>query len=507
VGIFVLLLACINFMNLSTARSERRAKEVGIRKAVGSLRSQLVGQFYCESLLVVLFAFILSVLLVQLILPWFNDVAGKKMVIPWLNPLFWLAGIGFTLITGIIAGSYPALYLSSFNPVKVLKGTFRVGRFASLPRKVLVVIQFSISLALIIGTIVVYNQVQYSKNRPIGYSRNGLMMVQMKSPDFYGKFNILRTELKNTGVIEELAEASSPLTNIWSHNGGFGWEGKDPTVDGDFGTIWVTHEYGKTIGWQLTQGRDFSRDMGTDSSAVILNETAVKFMNIKDPVGKILKDGDGEHAKNYKIIGVVKDMLMESPYDAVSQTLYFMDYENVNWIILKFNPQKSAHESIAKIAAVFKQDIPSAPFDYKFADAEFASKFADEERIGTLSTFFAALAIFISCLGLFGLASFVTEQRTKEIGVRKVMGATVGNLWGLLSKDFVMLIVISCFIAGPLSYWFMHNWLMKYTYRTDISWWVFIVSGIGAMIITILTVSFQAIKAALANPVKSLRTE
>jgi putative ABC transport system permease protein len=507
VGAFVLLLACINFMNLSTARSEKRAKEVGIRKAVGSLRVQLVGQFYCESLLVVIFAFLFSVLLVTLILPWFNTVASKQMTIPWTNPLFWLIGIVFTLLTGIIAGSYPALYLSSFQPVKVLKGTFRVGRFASLPRKVLVVIQFSISLALIIGTIIVYNQVQYSKNRPVGYSRNGLVMVQMKSPDFYGKFNVLRTELKNTGAIEELAEASSPLTNVWSSNGGFNWEGKDPALDADFATIWVTHEYGKTIGWQLTQGRNFSREMGTDSSSVILNESAVKFMNIKDPVGKIIRDGDGVHDKSFKIIGVAKDMLMESPYESVRQTIYFMDYENVNWIIMKLNPNKSASESVAKIAAVFKKDIPSAPFDYKFADAEFASKFAAEERIGKLSTFFAALAIFISCLGLFGLASFVAEQRTKEIGVRKVLGASVTNLWGLLSKDFVVLVIISFFIATPVAWWFMQKWLLKYNYHTEISWWVFIASGLGAMIITILTVSYQAIKAALANPVKSLRTE
>ena len=283
VGIFVLLLACINFMNLSTARSEKRAKEVGIRKAIGSLRGQLIGQFYSESFLVVLFSFVLAIAIVQLTLPWFNGVANKKMTMPWGNPLFWVTGVAFTLITGLVAGSYPALYLSSFQPVKVLKGTFRVGRFASIPRKVLVVLQFTISLALIIGTIIVYNQIQYSKNRPIGYNRDGLMMIEMKSPDFYGKFDLLRTDLKSSGAIEELAESSSPLTGVWSNNGGFDWAGKDPNLDAEFATIWVTHEYGKTVGWQFKEGRDLSREFSMDSASIVVNESAVKFMGIKKP--------------------------------------------------------------------------------------------------------------------------------------------------------------------------------------------------------------------------------
>ncbi|MGC4035809.1 MAG: ABC transporter permease [Chitinophagaceae bacterium] len=504
IGVFVLLLACINFMNLSTARSEKRAKEVGIRKAIGSVRKQLVWQFYCESLLVVVFAFVFAIALVQLSLPWFNSVANKQMIIPWQQPLFWIIGVAFTVFTGIIAGSYPALYLSSFQPVKVLKGTFRVGRFASMPRKVLVVLQFTISMALIIGTIIVYNQVQYSKNRPIGYDRNGLMMIQMKSPDYYGKFDLLRTDLKNSGVVKEFAESSSPVTGVWSNSGGFSWEGKDPSLDADFAVIWVTHEYGKTVGWNFKTGRDFSREFGTDSTAVVVNEAAVKFMGIKNPIGAMLKWGP---TSTYKIVGVIKDMVMSSPYSPVKQTIYFLGYENVNWMVLKLNPLKSASESISAIEASFKKYIPSAPFDYKFADAEFAAKFATEERVGKLATFFAALAIFISCLGLFGLASFVAEQRTKEIGIRKVLGASVINLWSMLSKDFVILVIISCFIAAPLAYYYMSNWLMKYDYRTGISGWVFAMAGIGALIITLLTVSFQAIKAATTKPVRSLRAE
>src|ERR1700722_1073905 len=507
IGAFVLLLACINFMNLSTARSEKRAKEVGIRKSIGSLRSQLIMQFYIESLLIVVLAFALSLLFVQFILPWFNDVADKKMFIPWTNPYFWIAGLSFSFLTGIIAGSYPALYLSSFKPIKVLKGTFKVGRLAAIPRKVLVVMQFSISLALIIGTIVVYNQIQFSKNRPIGYNRNGLMMIRMKTPDFYGKFDLLENDLKNSGAIERMAETSSPLTEVYSTNNGFSWPGQNPGLDEDFETFWVTHDFGKTISWKLKEGRDFSKDFKSDSSAIILNESAVKYMGLKTPVGTIVKRGTDAHAKNYKVIGVIKDMLMESPYDNVRQAIYFMDYDNVNWIELKLSPNKSASQSIAQVESVFKKYIPSVPFDYKFADKEFASKFAAEERIGKLSTFFAALAIFISCLGLFGLASFVAEQRTKEIGVRKVLGASLFNLWRLLSKDFLLLVMISLLIAIPVSYYFMTNWLLHYTYRTNISWWIFGISGVGAMLITLLTVSFQAIKAAVANPVKSLRTE
>ena len=507
VGIFVLLLACINFMNLSTARSEKRAKEVGIRKAIGSLRSQLIGQFFAESLLVVAFAFLFSLLIVQLILPWFNDMSNKEMSLLWLNPWFWLMGIGFSLFTGIIAGSYPALYLSSFQPVKVLKGTFRVGRFAAIPRKVLVVVQFTVSVTLIIGTIIVYQQIQVSKNRPVGYDRSSLMMIAMKSPDFYGKLNLLSTELKANGAVTEIAESSSPLTEVWSNNGGITWPGKDPHLDADFATIWVTHDFGKTVGWQFKEGRDLSRDFKTDSAAIVINEAAVKFMGIKNPVGTVIRWGDAVNGRQSKNIGVIKDMVMDSPYEPVKQSIYLLDDDNVNWINLKLNPNKSAAASIAKIEAAFKKHIPGAPFDYKFADDEYAKKFSNEERIGKLAGFFAILAILISCLGLFGLSSFVAEQRIKEIGVRKVLGASVLNLWQMLSKDFVLLVLISCVIAAPIAWYYLHGWLEKYTYRTTISWWVFTASFAGALFITLLTVSFQSIKAALMNPVKSLRSE
>ncbi|MEJ0106106.1 MAG: ABC transporter permease [Bacteroidota bacterium] len=503
IGMFVLLLACINFMNLSTARSEKRAKEVGIRKSVGSLRSQLIFQFFSESLLVAMLAFFASLLLVQLILPFFNDVAGKKLSILWSNPLFWLTGIGFSIITGLVAGSYPALYLSSFNPVKVLKGAFRAGRFAAIPRKVLVVVQFTVSVILIIGTIIVFRQIQFAKDRPIGYSRDGLVTLPMITGEIHNHFDAVKNELINIGAIVSITEAGSPTTAVWGTNAGFDWKGKDPNQAVEFPNIDVSYDYGKTVGWQFKEGRDFSREFISDTTSFILNESAAKFIGLKNPIGEILK-WDGVP---FKIIGVIKDMVIESPYAPVRPTLFHLSLYGSNVVIAKLNPAAGAGESLKKIEAVFKKYNPAQPFDYQFVDEEYARKFGNEQRIGKLAGFFAVLAIFISCLGLFGMASFVAEQRTKEIGVRKVLGASVFNLWGLLSKDFVLLVLLSCAIAIPAGYYFMHNWLLNYEYRTEISWWIFASAGAGALIITLLTVSFQSIKAALMNPVKSLRTE
>ena len=503
IGLFVLLLACINFMNLSTARSEKRAKEVGIRKAIGSLRGQLIKQFFSESLLVALLAFLFSLLLVQLILPFFNQVADKKMFLPWSNPLFWLLGLGFTILTGLIAGSYPALYLSSFKPVKVLKGTFKAGRMAAIPRKALVVLQFTVSVVLIVGTIIVFTQIQYARNRPIGYSRDGLIMVPMSTSEIHGHFDAVKNELRQKGAISEMAESGSPVTGVWSTNSGFDWKGKDPGLAVDFPNTEVSYDYGPAVGWQFLEGRGFSRDYATDSSAFVINETAAKYMGLKNPVGEVVRWDD----RPYTVIGVIRDMIVESPYEAVRPSVFHISKDPCDLIFLKINPAISAGKALAEIGATFTKYNPAQPFDYLFADAEYAKKFGAEERIGKLAFFFAALAIFISCLGLFALASFVAEQRTKEIGVRKVLGATIVNLWSLLSKEFVWLVSISLLIAIPLSWYGMHNWLGNYQYHTKISWLVFASAGIGALLITLLTVSFQAIRAALMNPVKSLRSE
>ena len=503
IGVFVLLLACINFMNLSTARSEKRAKEVGIRKAIGSLRSQLIIQFLSESLLVATLAFGLCLLLVLLLLPFFNEVSDKRIALPWTNPIFWLAGLGFSLLTGLLAGSYPAFYLSSFQPIKVLKGTFRVGRLAALPRKGLVVMQFTVSVSLIIGTITVFRQIQHAKNRPIGYDRNGLITVPMHTPERRGHYNALRNELIRTGAVAEMATSSSPTTRLTSRQVGFEWEGKDPDFKAQLGTVAVTHDFGKTVGWQFVAGRDFSRQLATDSAGMILNETAVRYMGLTDPVGKIIK----WNSKPYQIVGVIQDMVMGSPFEPVYQTAFLLNYDWASVITLKLNPTLPARHSLAQVETVFRQFDSGSPFEYQFTDEQYALKFAAEERLGTLATGFAILAGFISCLGVFGLATFIAEQRTKELGVRKVLGASVLNLWGLLAKDFLVLVLIAFGIATPIAWNLLHQWLYKYEYRTELSWWVFAAVGAGAVLITLLTVSFQSIKAALINPVKSLRSE
>jgi ABC-type antimicrobial peptide transport system permease subunit len=503
IGAFVLLLACINFMNLSTARSEKRAREVGIRKAIGSLRGQLIRQFLSESMLVVFLAFALTIILMILAVPYFNTIAGKTVGIPWGSPLFWLTALTFTFLTGIISGSYPAFYLSGFKPIKVLKGTFKAGRLAALPRKALVVVQFTVSIVLIIGTIVVYRQIQFAKNLPVGYNRSGLITINMNTPEIHGHYDALRNDLIKTGAVTDMAESNSSTTQIWSNNGGFDWLGKTPGFDPTFGTIAVTQDFGNTIGWKIIEGRDFSRNFPSDTGAFILNESAVKLSGIKNPVGKIMR-WDG---KDHVITGIVKDMIMESPYKQTVATIFHMEPGWVNLITVRINPKISVHDALSKIAPVFQKYNPGSPFDFKFVDDEYARKFSDEQRIGDIATVFAGLAIFISCLGLFGMASFMAEQRIKEIGVRKVLGASVFNLWQLLSKDFVALVVIAMLIATPFSYYFMHKWLLGYQFRTPITWWIFAVAAVGAMVITLLTVSYQSIKAALANPVKSLKSE
>jgi putative ABC transport system permease protein len=501
-GVFVLLLACINFMNLSTARSEKRSKEVGIRKSIGSVRSQLIAQFFTESVMVSVFAFLFALLIVALILPKFNEIADKKIAILWSEPMFWLAGIGFSVVTGLFAGLYPALFLSSFQPVKVLKGRLIIARFASLPRKALVVVQFTISITLIIGTMVVYKQVKHAQNRPVGYSREGLISVDLNW-ERKKYFEVIRTELKNEGTIVEMAQSGAPATDVWSVNAAFNWEGKDPNQTVEFPNNAVNHDYGKTIGWEIKEGRDFSRDFASDSSAFILNESAAKFIGLKDPIGKIIT----WKRKPYTVIGVIKDMIVQSPYSSVRPSLFHISTNNINVALIRIHPEVNVQDAMTKIETVFKKYNPAFPFQASFVDDEFARKFGNEKRIGTVATFFAILAVVISCLGLFGLASFVAEQRTKEIGIRKVVGASVFSLWKMLSKDFVALVIIACVVAIPSTYYLTRQWLSAYEYRTEISWWVFGITGIGVLVITLVTVSYQAITAALMNPVKSLRSE
>ena len=501
-GLVVLIIACINFMNLSTARSEKRAKEVGVRKAVGSNRKQLIRQFLSESLFISILAFLFALAIVALALPYFNKLTEKEMSLQITNPLFWIIMIAFTVLTGLLAGSYPAFYLSSFNPVNVLKGNLKLGRSDALPRKILVVIQFASSVILMIGTVIIYQEIQHGKNRPIGFDNRGLISVDWSS-DIGKNYEALRADLLKSGVVSSICKSNSPPSDIYSNNNGWEWKNSQPvekTVI--FSTIATDYDYTKTIGIKLLAGRDFSRDYA-DSNAVILNEAAVKRMGLKNPVGELLKWND----KNMTVVGVVPDIQMESPFRPISPLTIIFNKDWTGYVNVRINPNTTASTAIKRIQPIFDRYNPAFPFVYRFADTEYAKKFNYEELVGNLAAIIAVIAIFISCLGLFGLASFTAEQRVKEIGVRKVLGASVLNLWQLLSRDFVKLVLISCIIAVPVAYYFMNEWLKGYEYKISIGVGVFVMVIGLSIIITLITVSFQAIRAATANPTKSLRTE
>ncbi|MBQ4820422.1 ABC transporter permease [Aquimarina sp. MMG016] len=508
IGLFVLILACINFMNLSTARSQKRALEVGIRKSVGSTQKQLINQFLAESFLVVLFAFGIAICIVLLSLDAFNELADKEVVFPWSNLIFWGVSIVFVICTALLSGSYPALYLSSFKPIKVLKGAFNIGKAAVLPRKVLVVTQFTVSIALVIGTLIVKKQIDFSKDRPVGIDKSQLIQIPTSSQDFLDKYELMRNVFLKSGAVADMSWGSSPSTQIWNKSSGYDWDGKPLGFEESFAQMAVSYDYIDAVGMKITEGRSFSREFATDSNAVILNETAVAYMGLKNPIGKYIRYLEpGPNDRPMQIIGVVEDVINESAYKPVSPQMYQFGHGYGGFYHVRLNPNQSTGANLAVIKKVFKSNFPNLPFSYNFVDERYALMFAAEERIANLSSIFTILAIFISCLGLFGLTSFMTEQRTKEIGIRKVLGAEVRNLWMLLSKDFIILVLIALCIAAPLAYYFMSDWIDKFEYRTDISLGVFILAGLGAIFITITTVSFQSIKAATSNPVNSLRTE
>jgi len=501
-GLIVLIIACINFMNLSTARSEKRAREVGVRKAVGSGRPQLIRQFLSESMLISGLAFLVALLLVAVVLPYFNKLTEKDMSLQVANPLFWGIMIAFTIITGLLAGSYPAFYLSSFNPVRVLKGNLKAGKGSSLPRKMLVVVQFASSVILMIGTTIIYQQIQHGKDRPIGFNNKGLISVNW-SDDIGKNITALRQELLSSGAAYSVCQSNSPPSQIYSNNNGWEWKNSLPvekTVI--FSTITTEYDYIKTLGIKMIDGRDFSRDFA-DSNGVILNQAAVQRMGLKNPVGEMLK-WDG---RPMVVIGVIPDIQMESPFRPISPLTIIFNKDWVGYVDVRINPNMSASKAISIMKPIFDKYNPSFPFEYQFADEQYAKKFNYEELVGNLAAIMAVLAIFISCLGLFGLASFTAEQRVKEIGVRKVLGASVFNLWKLLSKDFVILVLIACAIAIPVAWYAMNEWLKNYQYKISIGWVTFALVVALSMAITLITVSFQSIKAALSNPVRSLRTE
>lgn len=503
IAAFILLIACINFMNLSTARSEKRAKEVGIRKVVGAEKRSLIGQFLAESILISCIAGLFALLMIIVALPFFGDLVEKKLSLNIFDYRFWLAGLGVVVFTGLLAGSYPALYLSSFKPVMVLKGTFKKVSAVVTPRKILVVLQFTFAIMLIIGTIVVRQQLQNAQERQTGYSKDNLVYTFLEG-DIEKNYTVIKNELLNSGIALSVTKTSAPITEGWSNSWGFVWKGKDPNDKTVIDRYCADDDICKTTGMQIVQGRDIDLDkFPTDSTAVLLNESAVKHMKLANPIGEMIKDNDIE----WHVVGVVKDFILKSPYRPVEPMVIEGAKGWFNVMQIKFSTTKTTAQNLAAAEKIFKVHNPNYPFEYTFVDEAYGKKFENEKRQSKLAGLFASLTILISCLGLFGLASYMAETRIKEIGVRKVLGASVLGITKLLSKDFLQLVIISFIIAAPLSYWSMYNWLQDYPYRVTLQWWVFVLAAVIAVAIALLTVSYQAVKAALANPVKSLRTE
>ncbi len=500
IAIFIIIIACINFMNLATARSERRAREVGIRKSVGSRRGELIFQFIGESTFIAFLGYAIAILMAQLLLPYYNDLVEKKLFIDYGSPTFWLLSLGVILATGFVSGSYPAFYLSSFQPVKVLKGKPTIGRGASTPRKVLVTLQFGFSILLIIGTIVVYRQIQLVKGRELGYDQENLMNVDFTN-EVEKNYKTIKLELLASGVVESVTRANSAITDINSNNF-LGWPGKPDDLRVIFTTIVSDYDYTKTMGIKLLEGRDFSEDFKSDSSAIVINKAGLDLMNLKDPIGTEL-DLWGDKRK---LIGVTENVLMGSPYDPVKPMFIVLS----NWggsVSIRLSKTKDLPAAISKVKAVFEKYAPAYPFQYRFADVEFQKKFTTINLTSQLASLFSILTIVITGLGLFGLAAFTAEQRTKEIGIRKVLGATVPSLVQLISRDFSTLVIIAFAIAAPITWWLMSNYLERYTIRTTIEWWVFPLTGLIALVFALIIVSTQALRAARANPANSLRNE
>ena len=506
IGIFVLLLACINFINLGTAQSAQRAKEVGVRKSLGSAKGQLIRQFMGETVLIVFIAFVLSLALVLIALPGFNQLSESQISLPYSSWSFWLSAFSIIMLVSVVSGSYPAFYLSSLQPIRTLKGAGKTGLLGATLRKSLVVSQFTVSVILIIGTLAVIKQVEHTKDRPLGYDKDGTIMIEMSSPEYYGKFNILKTEFMNQNAIEAMAQSSSPLTDNWNSNDGFTWKEKSPEFAPYFNTVWVTPEYGKTVGWQVLKGRDYSEDLASDKNAYIINEAAVEYMGLENPVSTVMRWHGGT---GHEVIGVVKNMLTESPFQSIAPTIYMIDQaeNNTNFYLMKLNPNETIQKSLSSIENTINKLVPGVPFEYQFTDQQHARKFAAEERIGKLSGMFALLAIFISCIGLFGMVSFMTEKRTKEVGIRKVLGASVLSLWQLLSKESLALVLISCILALPIAYYGVDQWLQNYTYKTTLDWSLFAIAVFGAFAITLFTVSFKSVKTARMNPANIIKSE
>lgn len=501
IAIFILVIACINFMNLATARSEHRAKEVGIRKSIGSSRGELMMQFIGESMMITIMAFVIAVLGAQLLLPAYNTLVEKELFIDYSSGRFWLYSAALILFTGFVSGSYPALYLSSFKPVVVLKGKVKVGKSASTPRKVLVMLQFGVSTVLIIGTLVIIKQIELVKGRELGYEQANLITVK-NTDEIQKNYNALKLELIQSGAAEAVTRSNSPITSINSNNF-VGWPGKPEDLRVIFTTIVTEYDYTKTMGIKVLEGRDFSEDFKNDTTAIIINKAGLKIMGLEDPIGTEL-DLWGEKRK---LIGIVDDVLMASPYREVKPMFMIIDPDWISAITVRLANTGDISATLSKVKAIFKKHNPAYPFEYTFVDEEYQKKFSNINMTSKVATLFATLAIIITGLGLFGLASYTAEQRTKEIGIRKVLGATVGGLVALMSKDFSKLVIIAFVVSSPIAWWLLRQYLERYQVRVDIVWWIFPLTGLIALVFALIIIINQALRAARANPVKSLRND
>ncbi len=501
IATFILIIACINFMNLATARSEKRAREVGIRKSLGSKRGQLISQFLGESLFIATIAFVAAIILCEIALPFYNDLVEKQLHINYQSTEFWALAIGLILLTGLVSGSYPALFLSSFNTVRTLKGSVKLGKGASTPRKVLVVIQFSVSMLLIIGTVIIFRQINLVENRELGYSQENLVQIEY-TEDLGKHYPTLKEELLQSGLVEGVTRSNSPITRIFSNNF-VGWPGKPESQRVSFVTISAGYDYLQTMDIDLLMGRDFDRSYALDSQAIIVNKAALDIMQLENPIGTNL-DLWGDQRK---LIGVIDNVLMGSPYESVRPMFIYLNPDWINYITVRLKRSNHLPETLTEIGAIFDQYNPAYPFEYEFVDKDFQEKFVTIQLTKRLATVFSLLALFITGLGLFGLASYTAEQRIKEIGIRKVLGATVSGLITLISKDFSKLVLIAFAVATPMSWLLMDQYLDRYTVRVPIEWWIFPIAGTVALVFALLIVSNHARKAALTNPVKSLRNE